>query len=100
MQARKRASCPCKLALPELVAAALSQSILGKRGGRQAAGRRRPALQAIQVDNFAPGELEGLSLNRPRRCTPPEFESSLQNRPMWPVFCCLTRHLQGRLIPV
>jgi len=43
------------------VAAALSQSILGKEEADKLLAADALRYEAIQVDNFAPGELEGLS---------------------------------------
>lgn len=65
VQAQKEGRLPRKLALPELVAAALSQSILGKEEADKLLAADALRYEAIQVDNFAPGELEGLSQPNP-----------------------------------
>ena len=65
VQAQKEGKLPRKMALPELVAAALSQSILGKEEADKLLAADALRYEAIQVDNFAPGELEGLSQPAP-----------------------------------
>ncbi|MNP37394.1 Acyl-coenzyme A dehydrogenase [compost metagenome] len=65
VQAQKEGKLPRKMALPELVAAALSQSILGKEEADKLLAADALRYEAIQVDNFAPGELEGLSQPNP-----------------------------------
>ena len=65
VQAQKEGKLPRKMALPELVAAALSQSILGKEEADKLLAADALRYEAIQVDNFAPGELEGMSQSAP-----------------------------------
>ncbi|MGN4988896.1 acyl-CoA dehydrogenase [Aeromonas sp. 97A] len=61
VQAQKEGKLPRKLALPELVAAALAGSILSKDEADKLLAADALRYEAIQVDNFAPGELEGFS---------------------------------------
>jgi acyl-CoA dehydrogenase len=65
VQAQKEGKLPRKMALPELVDAALSQSILSKDEADKLLAADALRYEAIQVDNFAPGELEGLSQPNP-----------------------------------
>ena len=64
-EAQKEGKLPRKLALPELVEAALAKSVLSKDEADKLLAADALRYEAIQVDNFAPGELEGLSQQNP-----------------------------------
>ena len=59
-QAQKEKRLPRKLAIADLVSSALAQSILTQSEADQLLAADALRYEAIQVDNFAPGELESM----------------------------------------